>query len=88
MMDSYEEAKELIKKVIDGIETEVDISLMVAPSSALSILRGFGATEIDLMNTNGWQWDFWIELEYNKEKYTLSGSGFYGEMIFKKKRDI
>lgn len=36
----------------------------------------------DSFDTNGWQWDWWIKMEKNGSRYTLSGSGWYGGLKF------
>ena len=36
----------------------------------------------DDMSTNGWQWDWWIDMEKDGERYTLGGSGYYGGIRF------
>ena len=33
------------------------------------------------LDTNGWQWDFWIRLSYNGKQYTISGDGYYQSSI-------
>lgn len=32
----------------------------------------------DSMETNGWEWDYWIPATYRGTKLVISGSGFYG----------
>lgn len=40
--------------------------------------------EMDLadMRDNGWQWDWWLDVEKDGHRYTLSGSGFNGGLSF------
>jgi hypothetical protein len=36
----------------------------------------------DFLDTNGWQWDWWFNLEKDGEHYTMGGSGYYGGLSF------
>ena len=38
----------------------------------------------DEIDHNGWQWDYWITYTIDNKKYTLAGSGYYGNMSFSK----
>ena len=55
------------------------------PSFVIDFLKEIGI-DIDLgddMDTNGWQWDYWIKFRYNEKPYILSGSGYYGNLELK-----
>lgn len=79
----FELAREEIKKVLNGSEKEVDISLLVSPDSACGIIDELGFEDDGMgPETNGWQYDFWKHFELNGKKYCLSGSGWYGELHF------
>jgi len=36
----------------------------------------------DSMETNGWQWDWWMEVKKDGKPFTIGGSGFYGGLSF------
>lgn len=88
-MGSFKEVEELIRSVIDGDVDTVDLSLMVAPSTAFDIIENvLGLEQTSDLDTNGWQWDFWQHYEDSEgKKFVLSGSGYYGELEFKKDTD-
>jgi hypothetical protein len=68
-----------IKLLFDGKVDSVKIDCF-CPSEAIKCLEELGAEESDDFDTNGWQYDYWIKLEYNGKKYCLSGSGYYGNL--------
>lgn len=57
--------------------------------SAILTIRGMeravledGDYGIEGFATNGWQWDWWQDFNYQGKRYTLSGSGYYGGHSF------
>ena len=68
--------EEGIQKVLSG---EVDtIELPHArPGNVITYLESIGCEDCDEMDTNGWQWDYWLRIEMNDKKYMLSGDGYY-----------
>lgn len=62
------------------LEDNTPLSGKMPISDVLAILnktQGVSVDEDDL-ETNGWQVDYWQSFMYMDEKYTLSGSMYYG----------
>lgn len=38
-----------------------------------------GMVDMDTIDTNGWQWDWWLQGEYKSKSLSLSGCGWYGD---------
>ena len=72
-----------IDVVLSGERDEINIDFM-SPNEACTYLKGKGATVESDFDTNGWQWDFWINIKLNGIDYRLDGSGYYGDMRFLK----
>jgi hypothetical protein len=72
LADSF---KKLINKEVDIVKVDY-----LCPSLAISILESLGADVSDDMDTNGWQYDYWIKFTYNGNKYCISGGGYYGTL--------
>ena len=75
------EVMDVLNPVLDGAETSAVLSKgLASPHEITEVLEGMGyAYE---METNGWQWDFWIQFSRNGEpKFQLSGDGYYGKTM-------
>ena len=70
------EFKEQLSKVLNGEITSFKTSALMSPDEADTILKEYGLEEGDL-DTNGWDWDFWMTYYKDDVKYCLSGSGWY-----------
>lgn len=71
--------KNNILKVLKGNEEILEVDCLY-PSIVVDCLEDIGV-DIDLgdsMDTNGWDWDYWIKFKYENKRYCLSGSGYYG----------
>lgn len=87
MYEAY--AKAIQEQVIPHMElvtktTETWKAKLHFPAGALvqeAEKAGF-TTHQDDMSTNGWQWDWWIDMEKDGVRYTLGGSGYYGGLQF------
>ncbi|QUH22214.1 hypothetical protein [Alkaliphilus sp. B6464] len=80
--------KEKVLEVLNGHADVLEVDSL-HPSVVINFLEELGV-EIDLgddMDTNGWQWDYWIKFKYNDKKYCLSGSGYYGNLKIKEDTD-
>lgn len=82
-----------VRKVLSG-ELEKYESQLLSPSHYEDFLVDeMGAEAIDgpwdgyHIETNGWQWDYWIFWEYKDKKYILSGSGYYPGTTFEEYKD-
>lgn len=74
-----------IQQVVDGTLEVYEVTLM-PPAQVLAFLDTLGFdTDVDLSNTNGWQWDYWFYvMSPDDVSYRLSGGGYYGGMKFEK----
>lgn len=80
-MDSLEQLETFLES---KIYTKLHLKL-TAPDVMVGALELVGATvDIDSMDTNGWQYDWWINAEYKGQKLQLSGSGYYGNGLVAK----
>lgn len=88
-MDSIESIVSELKKVVNGDVDEVDLSMKCSPNEAAefieNILKLDPQGEIE---TNGWQYDFWLHYKNPEgKKFCLSGGGWYGELFFGVRED-
>ncbi len=79
-----EAMKESVAKVLDGKSKEEKI-YFVRPDEAHTYLGTLGVENdpsADMfIDTNGWEWDFWMTLVKGDKKYCLYGDGFYLDYI-------
>jgi hypothetical protein len=75
-----DEAKILIMSVVNGHELEVKLPL-VTPNDVQEFMKSIGY-EKNNIDTNGWQWDYWIDYSNGGKVFTFSGSGYYGNQKF------
>lgn len=84
--------EELKKKLLEEFKTEVQNIIVGKKTSYYTILsigdvegylNSIGEVSEDL-DTNGWQWDWWLSCNIDGEEYLLSGSGYYGGLTFGK----
>ena len=69
-----------MKQSIDSIfskEVESVKMFAVRPGEVIKYIVSLGGLDLNDFDTNGYQWDYWTQLEINSVKYTLSGDGFY-----------
>lgn len=76
----YKEMKEGIDAVIGG-KTKIFKSYGISPSMVDAYLKELGFTR-DHMETNGWQWDYWIDYSKGDQKYMVFGGGWDGKIQF------
>jgi len=65
-----------IEQVLEGEIDTCTSDTLISPDVAVAYLKSLELDEGD-MDTNGWQWDFWIPFYKDNKKYVLSGSGYY-----------
>jgi hypothetical protein len=71
-----------IRKVISGKTKSVEI-FGIYPNDVIEyVTKELKGKHKEDWDTNGWQWDYWMDFEIDNEKYTLSGSGYYGGATF------
>ena len=85
-----EQVKAIQKEVLPGLNRVVSGELEIWRSGhhfPLGLLLqtleedGFD-TFLDEMDTNGWQWDYWVNVEKDGKEFTVGGSGYYGGFAF------
>jgi hypothetical protein len=69
-----EEMASLIDQVISGKIDKEDVNKYLETVGWIDN----GEKDID---TNGWEWDFWINYDVNNNKYILSGDGYYYDHV-------
>jgi hypothetical protein len=77
-----EEMASLIDQVISGKIDKAEL-YFVRPEDVNKYLETVGWIdngEKDI-DTNGWEWDFWINYDVNNNKYILSGDGYYYDHV-------
>ena len=76
-----------IDSVLDGMRPRFEEKKLTAPPAMVKEYlesKGWQAGELD---TNGWQYDWWIEFTKGEEFFTASGSGYYGGFTFEPTED-
>ena len=58
----------------------------ITPSMIKEYMESLG-WESGEFETNGWQYDWWIQFTKNNASYTASGSGYYGKFKFSKSEE-
>ena len=82
-MEIEEIKKQIEKSMIEGIESVLsgeksNVMLhYVRPAEVLSYIRKMHSLFKRDIDTNGWEWDYWIDLTIDDKKYMLSGDGYY-----------
>lgn len=57
----------------------------VQVEAALDVIGG--KLDMDTLDTNGWQWDWWCDATLNNEALTISGSGWFGGTRLSRKEE-
>jgi hypothetical protein len=77
------ELNKRLDQVISGEKDVVQIKFLYASDVESVLTKEYGANvDTSEMDTNGWQYDYWIPVYINDKKYVLSGSGYYGNIEF------
>lgn len=78
------ETKLKMMSVILDAEKHVSLPDEVIPSEIDNYLVNTLEFEKGELETNGWEWDFWLDFTDPKtdKKYELSGSGYCGDYSF------
>lgn len=74
-----ERIKDELKKLLNGEVEKVEVS-GICPNAIVNIFSDAGADVSDDLDTNGWEYDYWIKATYNGKKYTIDGGGYYGHV--------
>lgn len=69
-----------IDKVLNGELQEVRSEVYISPDKIDDYLKSKGLEQDDL-DTNGWQYDFWMNYSDGTKLYTMMGSGWYAQNI-------
>lgn len=82
MKELSEKDKDKLRSVIEGKDFEVNFDDWITPSLVDKFLtKEFEFPHFEI-ESNGWDWDFWLNYSYNDKIYTFHGSGFYGRQSF------
>lgn len=73
--------KSRVEAVVDGRLESAKFDVGIPCQFDAFIQRKYGVKRQDL-DTNGWDWDFWVTYIIEEKKYTLAGSGWYGGISF------
>lgn len=68
--------KAQIKQVLEGEINTCTSDTLISPDVLVDYLKHLGLEKGDI-DSNGWQWDFWIPFNTTTKEYVLSGSGYY-----------
>ena len=75
--------KELVQKVIIGELSSVKLPYLEM-NKIIETLEEIGLNiNIEDMDTNGWDVDFWIKCYFDSKIFMFSGSWWYGDYTFK-----
>lgn len=77
--------KEELQKVLSFKDDRVGLG-DVPPSKINDILEDLGASRGG-METNGWDYDYWVDYIKDGQTFVLSGSGWYGGTKFSIKEE-
>ncbi len=69
-----------IDSVVKGEKNSVKI-LYVRPNDVIEYLESLGHNIDKDIDTNGWQWDYWITFDVEGNTYILSGDGYYYDSV-------
>jgi hypothetical protein len=69
-----------IQKVLTGEVKSIDL-LFCKPNDVISYIESIGGEDLDDLESNGWQWDFWNNVKYDGLIYTMSGDGYYSDTM-------
>lgn len=79
-----EDISHLIKAVVLGTIPKFN-SYVLYPSLVIDVIEDlYDDVEIGDIDINGWDWDYWRTVFINGESYTISGTGYYGGLVFSK----
>lgn len=78
----FNELKERVEQVINGEKDSIEIKFLYLSDVKSFLEDEYKAKEVGDMDTNGWQYDYFVSFEINDKKYELTGSGYYGDMLF------
>ena len=70
-----------MKKILNFLKSKNTILefKLTCPDKLIKLCQSSGIkVDTETMEIDGWQYDWWINCEYNNKKLLLSGSGYYG----------
>lgn len=71
-----EDFKKEIDKVLRGEFSRASSNTLISPNEIDAYLKSEGLEQGNF-DSNGWDWDFWMEYLSKDKRYILSGSGWY-----------
>ena len=90
-MDTFEKLKQEMQRGIDDVFTHKEESFEsngICPNMVKEYLEGMNWKQVGDLETNGWDYDWWLTFEKGKEKFVASGSGYYGTFKFERDDEI
>lgn len=69
--------------IINGELEESEFEFLYAGDIAKYLKEKYGLDHYE-MDTNGWDYDFWIYYIIYEQSYMIKGSGYYGNLKFMK----
>jgi hypothetical protein len=67
-----------IDKVLSGEITVTNSHVLISPEEVNLYLQSEGLEQGNF-DSNGWDWDFWMEYFKGDKKFILAGSGWYNK---------
>lgn len=71
-----EDFEKEIDKVLSGEITLANSNVLISPEKVNLYLKSNGLEQGNF-DSNGWDWDFWMEYYKENKKFILAGSGWY-----------
>lgn len=65
-----------IQLVLNDEVTTVDL-LFCRPDDIITYIESIGGEDLDDLDTNSWQWDYWLRVTHKGNKYQVTGNGYY-----------
>ena len=74
-----------MQRVMAGMQEKTSTVTFMSLASTKKLLEDQGYPIInDDFESNGYQWDFWYELEISCGKFLIDGCGYHGTLTFRR----
>lgn len=79
------EQLQLLTDVVEGRVSSVSLDYPISIAVISEYLKQVhNLNDLDNLQSNGWNWDYWTYYEGELGKFCLSGSGYYAKQNFSK----